>query len=148
MPTQDDLDWVLQAERLGTGHAVEQALAQVPDGARVLVLYGDVPLTRVATLQRLVDADGDFSLLTTRLDEPHGYGRVLCDGNGQVRAVVEEKDADDAQRAVNLVNTGILVADATALRALDRSTRPQQRAGRVLPHRYFRAWRPTKTVPR
>jgi len=112
------LRWVLQAERLGTGHAVEQALAGVPTdaSARVLVLYGDVPLTRVATLQQLVEAEGGFNLLTTRLADPHGYGRVLCDGSGRVRAVVEEKDADVAQRAVNLVNTGILVADAQALR--------------------------------
>ncbi|KZC15259.1 bifunctional N-acetylglucosamine-1-phosphate uridyltransferase/glucosamine-1-phosphate acetyltransferase [Rhodanobacter sp. FW510-R12] len=127
---QADLRWVLQAERLGTGHAVEQALAGVPDDApagnvRVLVLYGDVPLTRADTLQQLVAADGGFCLLTTRLADPRGYGRVLCDGNGFVRAVVEEKDADDAQRAVNLVNTGILVAEAGALRGwigrLDRN---------------------------
>jgi bifunctional UDP-N-acetylglucosamine pyrophosphorylase/glucosamine-1-phosphate N-acetyltransferase len=122
---QPDLHWALQAERLGTGHAVEQALAGVPDGVRVLVLYGDVPLTRVETLQQLVAAEGGFSLLTTRLADPHGYGRVLCDGNGRVRAVVEEKDADADQRAVNLVNTGILVAEAQALRGwigqLDRN---------------------------
>jgi bifunctional UDP-N-acetylglucosamine pyrophosphorylase / glucosamine-1-phosphate N-acetyltransferase len=122
---QPDLRWALQAERLGTGHAVEQALAGVPDGARVLVLYGDVPLTRVETLQQLVAAEGGFSLLTTRPADPHGYGRVLCDGNGRVRAVVEEKDADADQRAVNLVNTGILVAEAQALRGwigrLDRN---------------------------
>jgi bifunctional UDP-N-acetylglucosamine pyrophosphorylase/glucosamine-1-phosphate N-acetyltransferase len=123
---QPDLCWALQAERLGTGHAVEQALAGVPAGnARVLVLYGDVPLTRVGTLQQLVAAEGGFSLLTTRLADPHGYGRVLCDGNGRVRAVVEEKDADADQRAVNLVNTGILVAEAQALRGwiarLDRN---------------------------
>ncbi|MFC5436693.1 bifunctional UDP-N-acetylglucosamine diphosphorylase/glucosamine-1-phosphate N-acetyltransferase GlmU [Rhodanobacter umsongensis] len=123
---QPDLRWALQAERLGTGHAVDQALAGVPAGkVRVLVLYGDVPLTRAATLQQLLAADGGFSLLTTRLADPHGYGRVLCDAEGRVRAVVEEKDADAAQRAVNLVNTGILVADADALRGwierLDRN---------------------------
>ncbi len=122
---QPDLHWVLQAERLGTGHAVEQALAGVPREARVLVLYGDVPLTRVATLRQLEQAEGGFSLLTTRLADPRGYGRVLCDGNGKVRAVIEEKDADADQRAVNLVNTGILVADAKALRGwikrLDRN---------------------------
>jgi len=123
---QPDLHWALQAERLGTGHAVEQALSGVPAGkVRVLVLYGDVPLTRVETLQQLVAAEGGFSLLTTRLADPHGYGRVLCDGNGRVRAVVEEKDADADQRAVNLVNTGILVAEAQALRGwigrLDRN---------------------------
>jgi len=122
---QPDLRWVLQAERLGTGHAVEQALVGIPNGVRVLVLYGDVPLTRVATLQQLVEAEGGFSLLTTRLADPHGYGRVLCDGNAKVRAVIEEKDTDLPQRAVNLVNTGILVADAKALRGwikrLDRN---------------------------
>ncbi|HTM28178.1 MAG TPA: bifunctional UDP-N-acetylglucosamine diphosphorylase/glucosamine-1-phosphate N-acetyltransferase GlmU [Rhodanobacter sp.] len=113
---QTDLQWVLQAERLGTGHAVQQALVGVPDGARVLVLYGDVPMTRVTTLQDLLRADSTLSLLTTRLVDPHGYGRVLCTGTGRVQAVVEEKDADTAQRAVDLVNTGILVADAQALR--------------------------------
>ncbi|TPG06398.1 UDP-N-acetylglucosamine diphosphorylase/glucosamine-1-phosphate N-acetyltransferase [Rhodanobacter glycinis] len=122
---QPDLRWVLQAERLGTGHAVEQALAGVPTEARVLVLYGDVPLTRVETLQQLEQAEGGFSLLTTRLADPRGYGRVLCDGNGKVRAVIEEKDADADQRVVNLVNTGILIADAKALRGwikrLDRN---------------------------
>jgi len=113
---QDDLRWVLQAERLGTGHAVEQALGEITDGARVLVLYGDVPLTRADTLRQLATAEGGFSLLTMRLVDPCGYGRVLCDGNGHVRAVVEEKDADEEQRAINLVNTGILVAPAAALR--------------------------------
>ena len=113
---QPDLRWVLQAERLGTGHAVEQALGGVPDESRVLVLYGDVPLTRVQTLRPLVEQEGGFRLLTTRLADPRGYGRVLCDGNGHVRAVVEEKDADDNQRAVNLINTGILLAETQALR--------------------------------
>ncbi|OOG53569.1 bifunctional UDP-N-acetylglucosamine diphosphorylase/glucosamine-1-phosphate N-acetyltransferase GlmU [Rhodanobacter sp. C03] len=122
---QPELHWVRQAEQLGTGHAVEQALGGVPREARVLVLYGDVPLTRVETLQQLVQAEGGFSLLTTRLADPQGYGRVLCDGNGKVRAVIEEKDADPDQRAVKLVNTGILVADAMVLRGwikrLDRN---------------------------
>lgn len=122
---QPDLRWVLQAERLGTGHAVEQALGDIPRAARVLVLYGDVPLTRIETLQQLLEAEDKFSLLTTRLADPQGYGRVLCDGNGHVREVVEEKDADAGQLAVNLVNTGILVAEALALRGwikqLDRN---------------------------
>ena len=122
--TDADLQWVLQAERLGTGHAVAQALVHVPDDARVLVLYGDVPLTRAETLRPLVAADG-LALLTTRLADPFGYGRVLCDEQDRVQAVVEEKDADDAQRAVNLVNTGILACGAAALRGwiarLDRN---------------------------
>ncbi|MBD8874440.1 bifunctional UDP-N-acetylglucosamine diphosphorylase/glucosamine-1-phosphate N-acetyltransferase GlmU [Rhodanobacter sp. DHB23] len=111
-----DLHWVLQAERLGTGHAVEQALPDVPDAARVLVLYGDVPLTRADTLRGLTQVEGGFGLLAIRVADPSGYGRVLRDGNGHVRCVIEEKDADDEQRAVDVVNTGILVAPAAALR--------------------------------
>jgi len=113
---QADLRWTLQAEQLGTGHAVGQALRHVPDEARVLVLYGDVPLTRAETLQRLVQAQSSLAMLATRVANPHGYGRVLRDGNCFVRAVIEEKDADDAQRAINLINTGIVAADAALLR--------------------------------
>jgi bifunctional UDP-N-acetylglucosamine pyrophosphorylase / glucosamine-1-phosphate N-acetyltransferase len=113
---QTDLDWVLQMERLGTGHAVGEALRKVPDGAKVLVLYGDVPLIRAATLQQLVAIEGSVALLATRVFDPSGYGRVLRDGNGLVRAIVEEKDADADQRTIDLVNTGILAADSTSLR--------------------------------
>ncbi|BBD80993.1 N-acetylglucosamine-1-phosphate uridyltransferase [Aerosticca soli] len=111
-----DVDWVLQAERLGTGHAVGQALRQVPDTARVLVLYGDVPLIRPQTLAALVDAQAPLALLTARMRDAHGYGRVLTDAAGRVQAVVEEKDADAAQRAIDLVNTGIFIAPADRLR--------------------------------
>ena len=113
---QDDLRWVLQSQRLGTGHAVREALLDVPDNVTVLVLYGDVPLTRAQTLEKLVQAEGTVSLLATRVANPTGYGRVLRDGNCFVRAVVEEKDADDSQRAINLINTGIVAADAVALK--------------------------------
>jgi len=82
----------------------------------VLVLYGDVPLTRAGTLRELAQVEGGFGLLAIRVAEPRGYGRVLRDGNGHVRCVIEEKDADDEQRAIDLVNTGILVAPAAALR--------------------------------
>jgi bifunctional UDP-N-acetylglucosamine pyrophosphorylase / glucosamine-1-phosphate N-acetyltransferase len=113
---QPDLQWALQAEQLGTGHAVDQALRNVPDNAQVLVLYGDVPLTRADTLQRLVQTEGSLTMLATRVANPQGYGRVLRDGNCFVRAVIEEKDADDTQRAINLINTGILAAEADSLR--------------------------------
>jgi bifunctional UDP-N-acetylglucosamine pyrophosphorylase / glucosamine-1-phosphate N-acetyltransferase len=110
---------------LGTGHAVDQALRNVPDQAHVLVLYGDVPLTRSETLRRLVDTEGGFTMLATRVANPQGYGRVLRDGNCLVRAVIEEKDADEFQRAINLVNTGIVAADAASLKrwikGLDRN---------------------------
>jgi bifunctional UDP-N-acetylglucosamine pyrophosphorylase/glucosamine-1-phosphate N-acetyltransferase len=113
---QPDLQWALQTEQLGTGHAVGQALGNVPDAARVLVLYGDVPLTRAGTLQRLVQSENSLSMLATRLANPHGYGRVVRDDNGLVRAVIEEKDADEAQRAINLINTGIVAGDAASLK--------------------------------
>jgi bifunctional UDP-N-acetylglucosamine pyrophosphorylase/glucosamine-1-phosphate N-acetyltransferase len=110
-----DIEWVEQAERLGTGHALAQALAHIPDEARVLVLYGDVPLLRADTLGPLVAADR-LALLATVLENPYGYGRVQRDAEGRVTGVVEEKDADAAQRAIRLANTGILAGEAAALR--------------------------------
>lgn len=112
----DDLAWVLQAEQLGTGHAVQQAMPGIPDEARVLVLYGDVPLVRPQTLRPLVGAEG-LALLSVRLPDPTGYGRILRDAHGRVTGIVEHKDADAAQRAIDEVNTGILAAPAAALRA-------------------------------
>jgi bifunctional UDP-N-acetylglucosamine pyrophosphorylase/glucosamine-1-phosphate N-acetyltransferase len=113
---QDDLRWVEQARRLGTGHAVGEALKGIPDGAGVLVLYGDVPLLRADTLRPLLAAEGELGLLAVRAADPRGYGRVLRDELGRVGRVVEEKDASESQRAVDLVNTGILAAEAGALR--------------------------------
>ncbi|MDH5831606.1 bifunctional UDP-N-acetylglucosamine diphosphorylase/glucosamine-1-phosphate N-acetyltransferase GlmU [Luteimonas sp. M1R5S18] len=113
---QPDLQWAEQARQLGTGHAVQQAMPDVPDDARVLVMYGDAPLFTADTLQRLLAAGGRLALLVAELDDPTGYGRVLRDAQGHVAAVVEEKDASDEQRAVRLVNTGVIVADATALK--------------------------------
>ena len=110
----DDLRWVLQSEQLGTGHAVQQAMPEVPADARVLVLYGDVPLIRPQTLQALIDAAG-LCLLSVCLDDPGGYGRVLRDEQNQLSAIVEQKDADPQQRAINEVNTGMLAAPAAAL---------------------------------
>ncbi|TXI50522.1 MAG: UDP-N-acetylglucosamine diphosphorylase/glucosamine-1-phosphate N-acetyltransferase [Lysobacter sp.] len=113
---QSDLRWAEQAQQLGTGHAVLQAMPGIPDDARVLVLYGDVPLIRSATLQRLLDAPGALAVLAAELDDPTGYGRILRDAQGRVGAIVEHKDADDDQRAIRLVNTGVIAADAKALR--------------------------------
>ncbi|HET7359549.1 MAG TPA: bifunctional UDP-N-acetylglucosamine diphosphorylase/glucosamine-1-phosphate N-acetyltransferase GlmU [Rhodanobacteraceae bacterium] len=107
-----DLRWVEQAEQLGTGHAVKLALAGVPDEARVLVLYGDVPLIRADTLRALLGADGPLAVLAADQADPAGYGRVVLDDRGRVRAIVEEKDANAAQRAVRLTNTGIVAGDA------------------------------------
>ncbi len=115
-----DLDWVLQAEQLGTGHAVRQALPRVPDGHGVLVLYGDVPLIAAATLRRLAApaATGALALLTVELAEPRGYGRIVRDPQGRIARIVEERDADAAQRTIREVNTGLLAAPASVLRHL------------------------------
>ncbi|MGF6710777.1 bifunctional UDP-N-acetylglucosamine pyrophosphorylase/glucosamine-1-phosphate N-acetyltransferase [Luteibacter sp. W1I16] len=115
------LAWIEQRERLGTGHAVRTALEAMQAAGklegRVLVLYGDVPLIRAETLQALVAADDGLAMLATRLADPRGYGRVVLDATGRVRHIVEEKDASAAQRAIDLVNTGIVAADASRLLA-------------------------------
>ncbi len=118
---QDDLSWAEQEQRLGTGHAVQQAMPGVPQDARVLVLYGDVPLIQAATLQRLLDAPGRLAVLVADMDDPTGYGRIVRDPEGRVGRIVEHKDADEEQRAIRTINTGILVADGEPLRRwLDR----------------------------
>lgn len=111
------LTFVLQAEQHGTGHAVMQALPQLADDGVTLVLYGDVPLTRAATLQPLVVAAqaGRLGLLTVNLADPGGYGRIVRE-NGRVVRIVEDKDASAAERAIREVNTGILAAPSAALK--------------------------------
>jgi len=113
---QPDLVWAEQAVQLGTGHAVQQAMPQIPDRARVLVMYGDIPLLTVTPLRQMLEQDARVVLLSAELDTPTGYGRVLCDATGRALAVVEEKDASDEQRRIRLINTGIVLADATPLR--------------------------------
>ncbi|WP_133499317.1 bifunctional UDP-N-acetylglucosamine diphosphorylase/glucosamine-1-phosphate N-acetyltransferase GlmU [Cognatilysobacter terrigena] len=113
---QSDLDWVEQTERLGTGHAVLQAMPEIEQDARVLVLYGDVPLIRTHTLQKLLEAEGRMAMLAAELDDPNGYGRVIRDAAGKVARIVEQKDATDDEREITTINTGILVADAEPLR--------------------------------
>ncbi len=112
---QHDLHWAEQAQQLGTGHAVQQAMSGVPEDARVLVLYGDVPLIRSETLQRLLDAPGRLAVLAAELSDPAGYGRIVRDAQGRVAAIVEHKDADADIRRIRIVNSGIIAADANAL---------------------------------
>ncbi len=105
-----DLAWAMQERQLGTGHAVMQAMPQMEPGGIVLILYGDVPLIAPGTLRLLVDASagGKVALLTQILEQPRGYGRIVRDAAGRVAGIVEEKDATEAQRAIQEVNTGIL----------------------------------------
>ncbi len=111
-----DMIWVRQNEQRGTGHAVRIAMAGVPEDARVLVLYGDVPLIRADTLEKLLAVESPLVALITQLESPFGYGRVIRDGIGRVRAVVEERDATPEQLQINWVNSGTLAADARRLR--------------------------------
>ncbi|KZN17297.1 MULTISPECIES: bifunctional UDP-N-acetylglucosamine diphosphorylase/glucosamine-1-phosphate N-acetyltransferase GlmU [Pseudomonas] len=105
----DDLNFVLQDQQLGTGHAVAQAVPFI-ESDTVLILYGDVPLIEVETLQRLLKlaAPQQLGLLTVELDDPTGYGRIVRNAAGKVTAIVEQKDANDAERAITEGNTGIL----------------------------------------
>lgn len=112
------VQWVEQREQLGTGHAVEQAMPGIPDEATVLVLYADVPLIAAGTLRETVTAtaDGSLALITTPVDDASGYGRILRDDDGSVIGIVEDKDANDDQRSIREINTGILAAGAASLR--------------------------------
>ncbi|PDO88947.1 bifunctional UDP-N-acetylglucosamine diphosphorylase/glucosamine-1-phosphate N-acetyltransferase GlmU [Kosakonia pseudosacchari] len=110
--SDDKLNWVLQAEQLGTGHAMQQAAPFFADDEDILMLYGDVPLISVETLERLRAAkpQGGIGLLTVVLDDPIGYGRITRE-NGVVTGIVEQKDASEEQRKINEINTGILIAN-------------------------------------
>jgi bifunctional UDP-N-acetylglucosamine pyrophosphorylase/glucosamine-1-phosphate N-acetyltransferase len=113
---QDDLIWAKQEPRLGTGHALAQALPHLNPKVPTLVLYGDVPLIRAETLRSLCQAAGKgVALLTVELDDPRGYGRIIR-SRGAIRRIVEEKDATKAERALREINTGILVLPTARLK--------------------------------
>lgn len=113
---QPDLRWAEQSHQLGTGHAVLQAMPEVPDAATVLVLYGDVPLIRADTLRHLLSQPGRLAVLVAEVADPTGYGRIVRNAEGKVGAIVEQKDASDEQRSIRTINTGIITAESTALR--------------------------------
>ena len=107
---------VIQEEQLGTADAVKSALSKTTAGEKVLVLYGDVPLVSSESLKTLIaGAEEGFSILTTELDEPYGYGRVITDNANTALAIVEEKDATNTQRAIKEIFTGILCIDQELL---------------------------------
>ena len=114
----EDLGWALQAEQLGTGHALMQAMPEIADDALLLVLYGDVPLISAATLKELIALAGpkSLSLLTVMLGDPTGYGRIVRNARGAVQKIVEQKDATKAQLKIREGNSGILCAPARLLR--------------------------------
>ena len=117
------IEWCEQEQQLGTGHAVMQAIPGLAGVDSVMVLYGDVPLITEETLNRLLDAakESELALLTVTLDNPTGYGRIVRDTEGHVCKIVEQKDANVAEQAIEEVNTGILAADRSCLQKwLDR----------------------------
>lgn len=113
----ESLNWVLQAEQLGTGHAMQVAAPFFADNEDIVMLYGDVPLIAVETLQRLreVKPAGGIALLTVVLDDPTGYGRIARE-NGKVVGIIEQKDATEEQRKITEINTGILVANSADMK--------------------------------
>lgn len=115
-----DVVWVRQESQLGTGHAVAQGLPRVKSNAPLLILYGDVPLVEIQTLQRLLATaeQGQIGLLTVELANPAGYGRIIRDRLGRIIKIVEEADASPAQREIHEVNTGIIAIEARYLEQL------------------------------
>ncbi len=113
----DDLTWVEQTEQLGTGHAVEQAMAEIDDESNLLILYGDVPFTQTNTLAEMVRLGSEgFGLLTVHLSDPTGYGRIVRNSHGEVLRIVEEKDASEAERGITEINSGIMCTSAKLMR--------------------------------
>jgi len=107
--------WVRQAHQNGTGHALRQALPFIDPNSRVLVMYGDIPLVRAATLQPLCNDNLNLSILTATLKDASGYGRIMRDLDGAVAGIVEQRDANAAQLAIREINTGFMAASAGAL---------------------------------
>jgi bifunctional UDP-N-acetylglucosamine pyrophosphorylase/glucosamine-1-phosphate N-acetyltransferase len=108
--------FVIQEPQLGTGHAVQQAMPHLDDDSLTMVLYGDVPLIQLKSLQRMREAGEGLVLLTVNLANPTGYGRIVRDAHDQVTCIVEEKDASPELRKIQEVNTGILLAPTAMLR--------------------------------
>lgn len=127
----EQVSWVLQAERLGTGHAVMQAMPSVPNDHLVLVLYGDVPLISRSTLTELLSLAGSQSagLLTVELQNPTGYGRIVRGKRDRVQGIVEEKDASRKELKIHECNTGVLAAPARLLKKWLKSLRNDNSQG-------------------
>jgi bifunctional UDP-N-acetylglucosamine pyrophosphorylase/glucosamine-1-phosphate N-acetyltransferase len=107
----EEISWVKQTEQLGTGHAVQQAMPFLDKEATTLILLGDVPLVCVASCEKLLKKTRQLGLLTVKKIDPAGYGRIVRDAAGNMKAIVEQKDASDLQRKINEVNTGIIAAN-------------------------------------
>ena len=125
------IQWALQEEQKGTGHAVSQAEALIDDDVIVIIAYGDVPLIKPETLIQLAEKleNSILSVLTTKLEKPFGYGRIVRDDNGKILSIVEEKDATDEQREIKEVNTGFIAAKGSDLKRWLKQIKPNNNQG-------------------
>ncbi len=113
---RSDINVVDQSERRGTGHAMQQVAPHLQDKSRILMLLGDCPLIQPATLKALCGAAADLAVLTVEMDDPFGYGRIVRAPSGDITAIVEEKDASDAEKQIREINTGVMAAEAASLK--------------------------------
>jgi bifunctional UDP-N-acetylglucosamine pyrophosphorylase/glucosamine-1-phosphate N-acetyltransferase len=111
------VNWVLQSEQLGTGHAVQQAMPHINADGKVLILLGDAPLVTTDTMQRMIDEDCDLGILTVEVEDPFNYGRIIRGEGNNVLQIIEERDADDHQKHIREINTGVMVARTDQLRS-------------------------------
>jgi bifunctional UDP-N-acetylglucosamine pyrophosphorylase / glucosamine-1-phosphate N-acetyltransferase len=125
------VQWALQTQQLGTGHAVRTAMPAIADDHRVLILYGDVPLLRSQTLRMLLEQSPlrGLSLLTARFPQPYGYGRIVRDAAGKAKRIVEEADASAAERRIQEINTGVMAAPAALLKRWLTQIKPRNAQG-------------------
>jgi bifunctional UDP-N-acetylglucosamine pyrophosphorylase / glucosamine-1-phosphate N-acetyltransferase len=112
------INWVLQPQQRGTGHAVMQVVPHLATTGKVLILLGDAPLVTVATLRRMIEAPCDVGVLTTVVADPFNYGRIIRGSGDALQRIVEERDASPAQRAITEINTGVMIVAAGVLPSL------------------------------
>jgi len=127
------VNWVVQKEQLGTGHAVQQVMPDVDDDSICLILYGDVPFIQSATLNTLLGQaiETGFALLSVVLENPFGYGRIKRNAEGQIVGIVEQKDANNSELAINETNTGIMAVQASLLRRYLDNLKPNNSQGEL-----------------
>ena len=113
----EDINWCTQTEQNGTGHAVKQAIPNLPDEDQTIILYGDVPLIKADTLHALIQGlkINQLAVLTAVFDDPTGYGRIVRDGKNTISRIVEQKDASPEQQTIQEINTGIIAGNVGCL---------------------------------
>ena len=131
--SNEDINWVIQKEQLGTGHAVQQAIPHINDNSICLILYGDVPLIKTETLQILTDKaeSSGFSLLSVMMENPFGYGRIIRDSNNSILSIVEQKDASKDELQVREINTGIMAIRGSILKKYLKELEPNNSQGEL-----------------